>query len=460
VNILLTHAYFLAEDAKEQEIMKPYPTLGLLYVSGYLKKHGVEHQVYDTTFSSMRAFKQLIEDTKPQMLAMYTNLMTKVKVVELMQYVRSVPDMAACKIVLGGPDVTYNVEAYLNAGADYLVIGEGEQTMLELIETLKENGDESTVQGLAFRRDGQVIQTPSRVKMKSLAELPLPNREAYPIEKYLATWKEHHGYSALNVSTQRGCPYTCKWCSTAVYGQSYRRRPAEQVVDELKHLHERYQPEVFWFVDDVFTVSHKWLKDFRDQVVSSGLQIRFECITRAERMNDEVIQWLKEAGCYRVWIGAESGSQRIIDAMDRRVDVQHVKDMLIKTREAGIETGTFIMMGYPGETMEDIKTTAKYLVDTQPDHFTITKSYPIRGTQLFEEVKHRLTHEPDWNVSTDREIDFERAYSDRFYGWAIRYMNNLVLLRKQASGGNYSLTIAAKTFVSLLMMRLESLRQV
>lgn len=451
---LLAHAYFLAEDPKEQQIMKPYPTLGLLYVSAYLEEHGLQHEVFDTTFSTTQLFKEKLNEMQPQVLALYTNLMTKVKVVEFIDYVRSNPALNDCKIVVGGPDVTYNLDSYLSAGADFLVIGEGEQTLHELLTCLKHNADINSVPGIAYKAADATVKTEARTKMKSLEELPLPNRKVIDLHNYLNTWKTHHGYSALNVSTQRGCPYTCKWCSTAVYGQSYRRRPVSKVIDELAELQSTYNPDVIWFVDDVFTVSHKWLKAFRDEILEREISIHFECITRAERMNDEVIGWLKDAGCIRVWIGAESGSQRVIDAMDRRVDVDNVKEMLIKTKAAGIETGTFIMVGYPGEKLEDIYQTSEYLAAALPDHYTITKSYPIKGTALYQEIEGQITHQPDWKTSTDRDIDFTRPYGPSFYSWAIRYIYNRVELERSTLSGHSRFSPFLKMNIANTMMRL------
>lgn len=442
---LLTHGYFLHEDPKEQAIMKPYPTLGLLYISGYLNQHNFKHHVFDTTFSTTEKWKEQVKAERYDVIAFYVNLMTKVQVLKLVDFIKNSDQLKHCKIVLGGPDITYNQSNYLAAGADFLIIGEGEQSIHELLLAFKEYKSVSDIAGISYLDKGELVQNGARTKMKNLDELPLPNRAAYPIEKYLDTWKNHHGQSALNVSTQRGCPYTCKWCSTAVYGQSYRRRSAKSVVAELQELKQAYNPDTIWFVDDVFTVSHKWLEEFRNEVVASGIQIKYECITRAERMNDKVINWLKESGCFRVWIGAESGSQKIIDAMDRRVDVNRVREMLIKTKAVGIETGTFIMVGYPGETIEDIELTAQYLVDSLPDHFTITKSYPIKGTALYEEIENSITAIPEWTSSTDRQIDFKRKYSDKFYQLAIRYVYNRVKTEKLRIEGKLSTIQKAKS---------------
>ena len=191
-------------------------------------------------------------------------------------------------------------------------------------------------------------------------------------------------------------------------------------------LKDNYNPDAIWFVDDVFTISHKWLTAFHEEVVKQKAQIRFECITRAERLNDEILRLLKEAGCFRIWIGAESGSQKIIDLMDRRVDVNHVKKVIQDTNALGIETGTFIMLGYPGETEEDIIETIDYLKEANPTHYTITIAYPIKGTSLYNEIENDIITQPNWETSTDRQIDFKRSYSRKYYDYAVRKVVNEV----------------------------------
>jgi radical SAM superfamily enzyme YgiQ (UPF0313 family) len=445
MSIVLTHAYYLYEDDKEQKIMKPYPPLGLLYISGYLKQHNITNAVYDATFYSYQEQLNFIKEKQPKVVAIYTNLMTKLNVVKLVKELTKNKKYGFPKIFIGGPDITYNLKNYLNLGAHFLIIGEGEETTLELYKAVTTNSSFENIQGIAYLKENEVAKTPARIKMKDLSELPLPNRAAIPVEKYLKTWKDFHGKSSMTISTQRGCPYTCKWCSTAVYGQSYRRRPANLVAKELKELKDTYKPDSVWFVDDVFTVSHKWIKSFHEEVIKQKAIIPFECITRAERLNDEVLQLLKEAGCYRIWIGAESGSQKIIDAMDRRVDVDVVKTAIQKTNKLGIETGTFIMVGYPGEDETDIKETVQYLKDANPTHFTITVAYPIKGTSLYNEIEEKIIVKPDWNLSTDRDIDFKRTYSKSYYNYALKYVINDVNASREINKGNYYNAFKMKT---------------
>ncbi|TAE82374.1 MAG: radical SAM protein [Bacteroidetes bacterium] len=396
MKIVFTHGYFIAEDPKEQEIMRPYVPLGILYISAWLQKSGYDNEVFDATFSTFDAQKAFILERKPDVLALYTNLMTKLNVLRAIQFVKAQPELVHTKIVLGGPEVRNHVDKFLEYGADYIVLGEGEESMLELIQFLDgaTNVTIDQIEGITYLdAEGKTIYNKERVKLKNLDELPLPNRTKVNLQLYFDAWKAKHGTSAISINTMRGCPYSCKWCSRAVYGQSYRRRSAKHVVDEMEWIKNNYQVDTIWFVDDVFTVSHKWLKEFREELESRNLKFPYECITRADRMNEEVIDELKASGCFRVWIGAESGSQKVIDLMDRRVDVMQVRNMIRSSQAKGIQAGTFIMVGYPGETEEDIFETVRHLKDSDPDIFTITVAYPIKGTPLYQEVENDFIHQ-------------------------------------------------------------------
>ena len=439
MKLIFTHGYFLNEDPAEQRIMKPYPPLGILYVSAYLKQNGFDNKIFDTTFSSKNELKKYLVDEKPDYLAIYVNLMTKINVLEIINFIKTNDATRNVKIILGGPEIRYNATDLLEHGADYLVIGEGEATTLELIQTLERNNQKelSLVNGIGFKDEaGKIIFTPERQLINNIDELPLPNRGAIKIDNYQTAWKKHHRQNAVSVSTMRGCPYTCRWCSRAVYGLSYRRRSPEKVVEELKRLQEAYSPDTIWFVDDVFTISHKWLSEFNSELKSKNIKLKYECITRADRMNEDVIKTMKESGCFRVWIGAESGSQRIIDAMDRRVKVSQVREMIKLSKKYGIETGTFIMLGYPGETEKDIEETINHLKLSDPDQFTITVAYPIKGTEFFEEIEASQIDSFDWEKNTDRERNFLRTYPKRYYDFAVRRVVNEVKYNKVLNNGS------------------------
>jgi anaerobic magnesium-protoporphyrin IX monomethyl ester cyclase len=432
MKVLLTHGYFLSEDPKEREIMRPYVPLGILYLSAWLKRKRIDTAVFDTTFSTPQALQDYLRTHRPPFVGIYVNLMTKKNVLAIIRFIRGEESLKHTRIILGGPEVRYHDERLLRYGADFIVYGEGEQTMEDLVTTLDSafNPFLDTIDGIGFiNMRGEMVRTKEREKMKDIDRLPFPDRKAIDLDLYFKAWKGRHGQSAASISTMRGCPYTCKWCSRGVYGLSYRRRSAALVVEELEWVQANYAVDTFWFVDDVFTISHKWLGEFVAALEAAEVKVRYECITRADRMNEEVIDLLAQSGCFRVWIGAESGSQRVLDAMDRRVDADKVRAMIQAAQAKGIQAGTFIMLGYPGETEADIVETVDHLALSAPDLFTITVAYPIKGTALYEEVEAQLTTDLSWEEGSDRDLDFPRTYPRRYYDHAVRWVFNEVNAR-------------------------------
>jgi radical SAM superfamily enzyme YgiQ (UPF0313 family) len=443
MKVLLTHAYFLGEDRKEQEIMRPYAPLGILYLAAYLEERGVDVDVFDTTFSTWPALDDRLLETRPDVVGIYTNLMTKRNVLRLMQRVRSHPALSGTRLVLGGPEVTHHAEKFLEHGADVIVVGEGEETMHALVSAWAQGTRQAGagteldgVAGIVFRdRGGRLVRTAPRALMRSLDELPAPKRDAIDLRPYLEAWRSRHGSNAVSISTMRGCPYSCRWCSRAVYGESYRRRSPVKVVDEIEAIVARYHPDTLWFVDDVFTINHRWLEEMTVEIERRGLRVPYECITRADRLDERSVALLRRSGCFRVWIGAESGSQKVLDAMDRRVKVERVRDMIQLSKKHGIETGTFIMLGYPGETEADIEATIEHLKRSNPDQFTITVAYPIKGTPFYEEVRDDIVDTRPWEESTDRDLALRRPRSSLYYKLAVARVVHEVRSFQLAHGG-------------------------
>jgi anaerobic magnesium-protoporphyrin IX monomethyl ester cyclase len=457
MKVLLTHGYFLSEDPKERAIMRPYVPLGILYLSAWLKRKRIDTAVFDTTFSTPQALQDYLRQHKPPFVGIYVNLMTKKNVLAIIRFIRAEESLRHTRIILGGPEVRYHDEQLLRFGADFIVYGEGEQTMEDLVTTLDSafNPFLDTVDGIGFiNMRGEMVRTKEREKMKDIDRLPFPDRKAIDLDLYFKAWKAHHGQSAASISTMRGCPYTCKWCSRGVYGLSYRRRSAALVVEELQWVQANYQVDTFWFVDDVFTISHNWLRDFAAALAAAEVKVRYECITRADRMNAEVIDLLAQSGCFRVWIGAESGSQRVLDAMDRRVDADKVRTMIQAAQAKGIQAGTFIMLGYPGETEADIIETVDHLATSAPDLFTITVAYPIKGTALYEEVEAKITTDLSWEERSDRDLDFPRTYPRRYYDHAVRWVFNEVHARIAFGKRQWSRAIKHKVKSSAARLRM------
>jgi anaerobic magnesium-protoporphyrin IX monomethyl ester cyclase len=421
--VLLCHSYFLAEDEKEQSVMKPYAPLGLLYLSAYLKRDGIDVEVFDTTFSDRAALTARL-NRDVGVIGVYTNLMMRTTVLWIVAEAKA----RGWTVVTGGPESANYPDEYLDHGADVVVIGEGEVTMAELLPALDHLGPHrlSHVNGIAFRdEDGRVQRTPERDKVKDIDTLPWPDRDAIDTARYVDVWRTHHGMGSVNLITARGCPYKCNWCSHAVYGYSHRRRSPADCANEVAHIVERYGPEQVWYADDVFTISHKWLHEYAAELKQRGLKLPFETISRADRMQkEEVVETLADMGCYRIWIGSESGSQRILDAMQRGVTVEQVQWATKAAQRHGIEVGMFLMWGYDGETVDDIEATIEHVKKANPDLYFTTVSYPIKNTGYFAKVEKRLQLKVSWAAGTDRDFQVTGRHSRRYYGFADQWLRN------------------------------------
>jgi anaerobic magnesium-protoporphyrin IX monomethyl ester cyclase len=437
-DLLLTHGYFLYEDPKELKIMKPYVPLGILYICSHLRSKGFDVEVFDTTFSSPQDLIRHLRTETPSVLGVYANLMTRKKVIEIVRIARD----AGWKTIVGGPEPGAYVREYLDAGADVVVMGEGEITMEELLPALRANDEAvlAKVSGISFlAENGQVHQTASRAQIPDLDAQPWPARDAIDVMRYVRTWRDAHGQGSLSFITARGCPYRCRWCSHQVFGMTHRRRKPLAVVDEVEWLLSTYQPDVVWIADDVFTIHHGWLRQYTAEMRRRGLRVPFECISRADRLNDEVIDLLAELGCFRVWIGSESGSQRILNAMDRGVTVEQVQSAVSGCKGRGIQTGMFLMWGYEGEELQDIEATINHVKRSDPDIFFTTVAYPIKGTPYYQRVAGSLVQLKPWGETSDRELQVQGRRSAKFYEFADHLLRDEVeLARLQRRGADSS----------------------
>ena len=425
-DILLTHGYFLAEDEKERQIMKPYPPLGLLYLSAFLKSGGFSVEVFDSTFAEFTALENAFAATPGGVVGIYTNLMTRRNVLRIVRAAK----LHRWTVVLGGPESANYIAEYLDAGADIIVTGEGEVTLAELLRTLPQHGVHRLhgVHGIAFRdEEGRILSNAARVRIPDIDELPFPDREAIDHGLYLDAWKTHHGASSINLITARGCAYKCNWCSHAVYGHSHRRRSPSNVADEMQWIIDRYDPDQVWYADDVFTISHPWLASYTAELKRRGIHRPFETITRADRLQNEgAAGLLRDLGCYRIWIGSESGSQKILDAMQRGVKVEQVRKACALAKAHDIQVGMFLMWGYEGEELEDIAATVEHVKATRPDIFFTTVSYPIKGTGYFDKVRERVRSPIVWQEATDRDYVIDGRHGHDYYKLADQWLRNEV----------------------------------
>jgi anaerobic magnesium-protoporphyrin IX monomethyl ester cyclase len=423
MDLLLTHGYFLADDPKEREIMKPYAPLGLLYLSSHLRARGFDVEIYDSTFGSREELFARIDRERPRVVGIYGNLMTRANVLAIARAAHA----SGCRVILGGPEpANYPVE-YFDAGVDAIVNGEGEVSLEACLGAFAARDDLARVPGIQYRAaNGTVVRTEPAPQIANLDAQPWPDRDRIDLSKYLDAWRARHGRGSISIITARGCPYHCRWCSHSVYGKTHRRRSPASVAEEIAWIRDRYDPEMLWIADDVFTIHPGWIMQFAEEMFRRDLRIPFECITRADRMNATIADTLASLGCFRVWIGSESGSQKILDAMQRGVRLDQVRDAVRMLRDRGIATGMFLMWGYDGEDLGDIEATVEHVKSCRPDIFLTTVSYPIKGTPYYNDIAPRVIRIGEWTSTTDRDVRISGRHSRRFYQFADQLLKSEV----------------------------------
>jgi anaerobic magnesium-protoporphyrin IX monomethyl ester cyclase len=327
---------------------------------------------------------------------------------------------AGARVVVSGHDAADAPEIYLAAGADYVIVGEGELTLGELAARLDATPAGATpavddIPGLVFRQRGMLRKTGARALLKDLDLLPLPAWDLVDVERYRRFWKQRHGYFSLNVVTTRGCPYLCNWCAKPVYGNTYHTRSPDQVIAEIRLLRERYAPDHLWFCDDIFGLKARWLYPFAERIEAEGLATPFLCQTRADLMTEENVRALRRAGCAEAWMGVESGSQAVLDAMDKGITIDQVRGAVTRLRAAGIRIGFFLQFGYPEEGWREIEMTRRLVRELAPDEIGISVSYPLPGTKFHQRVRGRMGEKRNWTQSDDLDPLFPGLFSRDFY---------------------------------------------
>lgn len=396
-DLLLTHGYFLAHDPREQEIMRPFPPLGLQYLVAWMRAHGFgDTEWWDATFApGPEAWPLVLADHRPRVVGFYGHTLTRAAVRTMIGPCRD----ADVRVIAGGPDPVQSLDLWFDLGVEVVVIGEGEHTLQALMEHLRRNRwrwDWATldqVDGVAFRRGGQVVRTRPRALIRPLDALPWPHRDRADLEDYIATWRARHGETAMSLTTSRGCPYHCTWCSKQVYGDTFRRRDVDAVIDEVLHLRRTFAPDQLWFVDDMFTINRRWVHRFCARMVERDAVTPFYVIGRPETLEPELVRALARAGCYRMYVSAESGAQHVLDAMRKESTVADIERGAALLHDAGIELGVFVMLGYPGEEKPDILATRDLLRRIDPAVTLLSVAHPMRGTAFHDAVEDRITGE-------------------------------------------------------------------
>ncbi len=430
--ILFTHSYFLRFDPKQWAISQPYAPLGTLYAAALMRKHGYEVALFDTMFvRDPSEVIDMIEQTKPALFVIYDdgfNYLTKMCLTNMREAAFKMIGLAkqrGCTVIVSSSDSTDQYEKYLYEGAGFVLIGEAEITLLELTEALSHGGDTLQIPGLAYRHENALIKTARRSVMKELDELPFPAWDLLNIEPYRSAWLKSAGYFSINIATTRGCPFKCNWCAKPIYGNRYNSRSPQNVINELLILRQQYSFDHIWFCDDIFGLKPGWVKEFANLANKQQLQFKFKMQGRVDLLLQENnIADLARAGCDNIWMGAESGSQKILDAMEKGTTVSQIYEATRLLKKHKIKPSFFIQFGYPGEAKEDIGKTIRMINELLPYEIGISVSYPLPGTPFFERVKNELKEKTNWTDSDEMALMFQNTYRPAFYKELHRYVHS------------------------------------
>jgi anaerobic magnesium-protoporphyrin IX monomethyl ester cyclase len=426
VDVLLTHSYHLYYDRKQAERQQPYPPLGTLYAAALVREAGFSVALFDTMIEDPDdGFARAIAEHRPRIVVVCEdsfNFLSKMCLSRMREVSFKMQEQAAQAGIpsfVHGSDSSDQVQAYLNRGFSAVLLGECEQTLVELVNDIVRNRKNANwmVPGLAYLNPSnrQIFRTKSRSRSANLDSYPFPARDLTSIDNYSTIWRTHHGRSSTNIVASRGCPFRCNWCAKPIYGNKFLLRSADSVAEEMQLLKWKYGVEHLWFADDVFALDRHWVQEFANAVERRDAAVPFKIQSRADLLSAETVAALKRAGCEEVWIGAESGSQAILDAMEKGITVAAVHQARERLGAAGIRAAFFLQFGYPGEKLREIEKTIDLVRRCRPDDIGVSVSYPLPGTTFHQRVQEQLGAKRNWVDSQDLSVMFRAAYTDEFY---------------------------------------------
>jgi anaerobic magnesium-protoporphyrin IX monomethyl ester cyclase len=403
--------------------MQPYTPIGTLYAATALLDHGISVAVFDAMLESpAETFRTRLQQQRPKIVAIYEddfNFLSKMCLTRMREVAWEIAKASkeiGAVVVVHGSDSTDNPALFLANGFDYVLCGEAENVLVSLCTSILQAIEIPELDGL-IRLDkyGQMVSSPQHLaKNPAWTLLSSPARDLIDLEPYRAAWVGAHGYFSTNMVASRGCPYRCNWCAKPISGNRFHLRAASVVAEEMGLLKQAGVEHV-WFGDDVFALNHYWVKEFAEEVTTRNAAIPFKVQSRADLMREDTVLHLKTAGCAEVWMGVESGSQSILDAMDKGITLGTVVAARDRLRDVGIRACFFLQFGYPGETWNELQETIAFVRKLRPDDIGISFSYPLPGTVFYERVRTQIGPKRNWTDSDDLCIMFKAAYTTDFY---------------------------------------------
>ncbi len=431
LDIVFSHSYYYKFDSKQWKNQTPYPPLGTLYAASYLRENKYNVGVFDTNLlDDPKTIEPYLNAHQPKIFVVYDdgfNYLTKMCLTTMREAAFEMIKIAKgfdCNVIVCSSDSTDHYEKYLNIGADFIIQGEGEISLKELVDALVANKDTSTIKGLVFKRGNEIIKNPKHPVLRNLDELPMPAWDLIDIEPYREIWETGGNEFTLNIATTRGCPFKCNWCAKPIYGNRYNSHSPEYITKHLKYLSETYGVNRFWMCDDIFGLKPNWVQNFNIALKKEKLSISYYIQSRVDLLlKEDTIDALAESGLEEVWVGAESGSQSILDAMDKETTVSQIYEATHFLKEKNIRVAFFIQFGYLGETKDDISKTIEMIKELVPDNIGVSVSYPLPGTKFYDKVKDDLKLKANWTDSDDFTMLFNGTFNSNFYKKLQRYVH-------------------------------------
>ncbi len=459
-DVLVGHAFYMALDAKQAARRRPYPPLGTLYAASQLRRAGYHVTLFDAMpASGPEEFAAALEAHRPRLVVLFEdsfNFLSKMCLARMRDAALQMTSAAAAfgvPVVVAGSDASDDPAAYLDAGAAAVMTGEADHTVVAVADTLLHSrGRLDQIHGLALASAGVHTVTPARPTERQPDVFGWPARDLVDIEGYRREWQAAHGFFSLNMASTRGCPYHCNWCAKPIWGQRYAMRLAQDVAAEMADIKARYRPDHIWFADDIFGLRPEWTAEFGAAVAAAGAQIPFQIQSRVDLITEQAADGLQQAGCAEVWLGVESGSQRILDAMEKGIRIEDIPVAVTRLRTRGIRVCFFLQLGYPGETWPDIEATRDLLRDLSPDDIGVSVSYPLPGTRFHAAVAGQIEGRGHWNDSADLAMMFRGTYTTPFYRQLHGLLHDELMARRAARSSTADIAAAAR----LTLEKIES----
>lgn len=430
-SIVFANAYFYKFDAKQWNNKTPFPPLGTIYAASYVREKGFDVSLFDTNLlSTVDNLLPFLEEKEPSFFVIYDdgfNYLTKMCLTTMREAAFDMIKTAKSlgwTVICSSSDATDHYEKYLEKGADVVIKGEGEVTLYETVLAIQKEEDLANISGIVYKKASTIIKNKARIALKNLDELTQPAWDLININSYKEVWKQSKQAFTLNIATTRGCPYKCNWCAKPIYGNRYNSHSPKYIVQQIKFLSKEFGVHRFWMCDDIFGLKPNWVQEFNKELKKEDLNISYYIQSRADLLlKEDTIDVLAESGLEEVWIGAESGSQKILDAMDKGTTVDQIYTATRLLKEKNVRIAFFIQFGYLTETKEDIQKTVTMIQELIPDNIGVSVSYPLPGTKFYDKVKDDLKLKANWTDSDDLAMMFQGTFNSKFYKKLHRFVH-------------------------------------